>query len=380
MSQDFDRVINRKPTHSFKWDKYGDKDIIPMWVADAEFCPPQAVTDAIIERTKHGILGYTLPYESLNKSVCDWVLKQHDWHILPDWIVWTPGVVPAFNVACKAYCEAGDKILIQVPNYPPLLKAPSLNHCEKVDIPSVLVGERWELDLVELEKQASDPKAKLFIMCNPMNPCGSVMTESELKSVAEICLRHNVILCSDEIHCDLILEPGVKHIPAPALPEIAGRAISLMAPSKTFNIAGLGASFAIIPDSRIRMQFRNAAMGIVPWVQVLGLVATEAAFTQGHEWHQDLLKYLKQNRDYLAAEINQIEGMSLVKADATFLAWIDCTDLPVEDVQKFFEDAGVGPSPGRDFGEERFARINFACSLEQLKQAVERIKVAAAAL
>ncbi|WP_143869819.1 MalY/PatB family protein [Catenovulum sediminis] len=380
MSFDFDKIIDRKPTHSFKWDKYQDQDIIPMWVADAEFQPPQEIIDAIKERCDHGILGYTLPYESLNQATCEWIAKEHNWHILPDWIVWTPGVVPAFNVACKAYCQPGDKILIQVPNYPPLLKAPSLNQCERVDIPSVLENGVWKLDMAELEKQAADPKTKLFIMCNPMNPCGSVMTESELKHVAEICLRHNVILCSDEIHCDLILEPGVKHIPAPSLQEISGKAISLMAPSKTFNIAGLGASFAVIPDSRVRMQFRNAAMGIVPWVQVLGLVATEAAFKHGDKWHKALLAYLKENRDYLYQEINALKGMKMVKAEATFLAWIDCSELPVEDVQEFFEHAGVGPSPGRDFGEPKFARINFACAKAQLEEAVRRIKKAHSAL
>lgn len=376
MSFDFDKIIDRKATHSFKWDKYSGQDMIPMWVADAEFAPPQAVTDAIIERTQHGILGYTLPYQSLNDSVVNWLDKQYGWQILADWIVWTPGVVPAFNVACKAYCQAGDTVIVQVPNYPPLLKAPALNQCERADVGSILVDGRWQLDMAELEKQAANPRAKLFIMCNPMNPCGSAMTESELKQVAEICQRNNVILCSDEIHCDLILEQGVKHIPAPSIEQIEDCSIALMAPSKTFNIAGLGASFAVIPDSRVRNQFKNAAMGIVPWVQVLGLVATEAAFNHGGDWHQALLEYLRSNRDYLLREINALKGMRLAKAEATFLAWIDCTDLPVEDVQAFFEEAGVGPSPGRDFGEPRFARINFACARAQLEQAVERIRKA----
>ncbi|WP_017445750.1 MalY/PatB family protein [Gayadomonas joobiniege] len=380
MSFDFDKIIDRKPTHSFKWDKYGEQDIIPMWVADAEFAPPQPITDAIVERTRHGILGYTLPYDSLNQSVVDWAKKQYNWQISSDWIVWTPGVVPAFNVACKAYCEPGDTVIVQVPNYPPLLKAPSLHQCNRADVGSQLVDGRWQLDMQALEKYAADPKAKLFIMCNPMNPCGSVMSEAELQQVADICQRHNVVLCSDEIHCDLILEDGVKHIPAPSLESIKNQSMSLMAPSKTFNIAGLGASFAIIPDARVRGKFKNAALGIVPWVQVLGLVATEAAFTQCDDWHQAALIYLKGNRDYLLNEINQLNGMQLAKADATFLAWIDCSDLPVEDVQRFFEDAGVGPSPGRDFGEPRFARINFACSRAQLEEAVARIKAAHAKL
>ncbi|AWB65354.1 aminotransferase class I/II [Saccharobesus litoralis] len=374
MSFDFDRVIDRKPTHSFKWNKYQGTDILPMWVADTEFSPPQEVLDAICERTQHGPLGYTLPYDSLNQVTVDWIAKQHDWQIKPEWLVWNPGVVPAFNVAAKAFCQAGDKILVQTPNYPPMLKAPELNQCELVKVPSILLEGRYELDLAALDNLAADPKTKLFLFCNPMNPCGSVLTQAELQAIADICAKHNVIICSDEIHCDLVLNKDAQHIPMPTIKGAEDNSFSLMAASKTFNIAGLGVSFSVIPNVKLRNAFRNAAMGIVPWAQILGLVATEAAFEKGHAWHEALLDYLRGNQDYLYKEINAIKGLKMVKSDATFLAWIDCSELGIDNVQKFWEDAGVGPSPGRDFGEPLFARINFGCPRSQLEQAVTRIK------
>ncbi len=380
MSFDFDKVIDRKPTNSFKWDKYKGRDILPMWVADTEFSPPQVVLDAIIERTQHGPLGYTLPYESLNNATVDWLKSHHDWDVKPEWLVWNPGVVPAFNIAAKAYCQAGDKIMVQTPNYPPMLKAPELNHCELLKIPSLLVEGRYQLDLDALERAASDDKTKLFILCNPMNPCGSVMTESELQAVADICAKHDVIICSDEIHCDLILNDEVKHLPMPKIKGAEKNSFSLMAASKTFNIAGLGVSFSVIPDLSLRNKFRNAAMGIVPWAQVLGLVATEAAFAHGEEWRLALLNYLRENQNYLMDEINQIKGLNMKKSDATFLAWIDCSGLGVDDVQGFWENAGIGPSPGRDFGADQFARINFGCPKSQLETVIERLKLAVSAL
>ncbi|WP_111977773.1 MalY/PatB family protein [Algibacillus agarilyticus] len=380
MSFDFDHEIDRKPTHSFKWDKYKGQDILPMWVADTEFSPPQVVLDAIIERTQHGPLGYTLPYESLNKTTVKWIKDQHGWDIKPEWLVWNPGVVPAFNIACKAFCEEGDRILVQTPNYPPMLKAPELNKCELVRVPSLLADGRYYLDLDALAKQAADPKTKLFLFCNPMNPCGSVLTEQELQKIADICAANNVVICSDEIHCDLVLNENTPHIPMPTIKGAEDNSFSLMAASKTFNIAGLGVSFSVIPNSKLRNAFRNAAMGIVPWAQVLGLVATEAAFAQGHAWHSALIEYLLSNQAYLYNEINALKGLSMVKADATFLAWIDCSGLGLDDVQAFWENAGIGPSPGRDFGEPQFARINFGCPRSHLEEAITRLKKAILAL
>ena len=296
----FDNIIDRTPSYSLKWERYKGRDILPMWIADTEFRCAEPILDALKERTEHGLMGYTLPNDHVmaNQAVVDWLGRQYDWSISPDWIVWTPGVVPAFNVACKALCQPGDKVLIQTPNYPPLIAAPKLNNLIKVDIGSVEVDGRWTIDLDELEKQAADPACKLFIMCNPMNPIGSVLTSQELERIADICISNNVMLCSDEIHCDIILDENAKHIPAGKLAGFKGEAITLMAASKTFNVAGLGTSFAIIEDPATRHKFNLAAKAMVPWVTVLGLTATQAAFTQCDDWHQafSLLHYSRSSQ------------------------------------------------------------------------------------
>lgn len=371
----FDQIVDRKPTFSFKWQKYQGKDILPMWVADTEFRCAQPILDALTQRIEHGVLGYTLPaqYEPAKQAVADWLSRRYDWQIELDWIVWMPGVVPGFNVACKACCEPGDKVMIQVPNYPPLLAAPQLNQLQRVDIPTLEQDGRWMLDFEELEKQASDPATKLFVLCNPMNPVGTVLTEQELARIADICQRNGVTLCSDEIHCDLILDEQASHYPAGKLDALQSNSITLMAASKTFNIAGLGAAFAIIPDARLRRRFNQAAMGIVPWVNVLGLYATEAAFTQCDDWYNAQLDYLRGNRDYLVEQINLIEGLRLISPQATFLAWVDASGLGQDNPQAWFEEKGVGPSPGADFGDKQFVRINFGSPREYLCEAISRI-------
>lgn len=372
----FDQIIDRHPSFSYKWQKYQGKDILPMWVADTEFKCPPAILEAMHQRIDHGLLGYTLPahHQSANQAVVNWLAKQYDWQIKAEWIVWTPGVVPAFNVVCKAVCQPGDKVLIQTPNYPPLLAAPELNQLVKVDIATVQEGQRWTIDFAELEKQAADPACKLLIICNPMNPVGSVLSADELTRISDICVKNKVLLCSDEIHCDLILDEQAKHIPAGKLPQFNGQVVTLMAASKTFNVAGLGTSFAIIEDVKLRHQFNAAAKGIVPWANVLGLTATEAAFTLCDEWHAQLLTYLRTNRDYLFEQINQIPGLTMLNPQATFLAWVDGSGLGVDSVQGYFETKGIGPSPGADFGDSRYIRINFGCPMSQLQQAVALLK------
>lgn len=372
----FDQIIDRTSTFAFKWEKYKGRDILPMWIADTEFKCAQPILDAIKSRADHGLLGYTLPAHSAstNQAVKDWLFKQYQWQIELDWIVWMPGVVPAFNVACKAYCHPGDKVMVQTPNYPPLLAAPQINELQRVEINTVEVNGRWTLDFAGLEQKAADPLCKLFVLCNPMNPVGSVLSADELQKVAEICNQHGVMLCSDEIHCDLILDPQAKHIPAGKLDTLKNNSVTLMAASKTFNIAGLGASFAIIPDAKLRHQFVYAARGIVPWVNVLGLVATEAAFTQCDDWYQGELEYLRANRDYLVEQINSIDGLRLLTPQATFLAWIDASGLGVDNPQAYFEEKGIGPSPGIDFGDKNFVRINFGCPRAHLEQLISRLK------
>ena len=346
-----------------------------MWVADTEFRCAAPILDAIQRRTAHGVFGYTHPnhYRPANDAIKRWLSDKHDWPIKPEWIVWMPGVVPAFNLVCQAYCQPGDKVLIQTPNYPPLLAAPALNGLQRVDIATLEVERRYTLDFAQLERAASDPKCKLFILCNPMNPVGSVLTDSELATIAQICQRHDVLLCSDEIHCDLVLDENAQHIPAGRQDALTDNSITLMAASKTFNIAGLGAAFAIIPNVELRRRFNAAAQGIMPWVHILGLVATEAAFTQCDDWYQDLLAYLRTNRDNLVAQINRIDGLRLLPPQATFLAWIDGSGLGVDSPQRYFEALGVGPSPGADFGDKHFVRINFGCPQAHLQEAIKRL-------
>ncbi|GLR72521.1 MalY/PatB family protein [Agaribacter marinus] len=370
----FDKIPDRSATHAFKWERYKGKDIIPTWVADTEFSSPQGVIDSLVTRSQHGLFGYTLPseYTPAVEAVVAWCKQQYAWDVSPEWVVWTPGVVPAFNMASKAFTEDNEGIIVQTPNYPPLLAAPQINQRERFDVPTILVNGRWTLDFEALEKHAAHPKASLFIMCNPMNPVGTVLTEQELSRVADICNKHGVTLCSDEIHCDLVLD-DVTHIPAGKLPALSDNSITLMAASKTFNVAGLGTSFAIIPNAVQRRKFVKAGAGIVPWVTVMGLVATEAAFTLCDEWLNAQLDYLRANRDYLVNAINNINGLSCIAPEATFLLWVDASGLNVSDTQKWAESKGVGPSPGRDFGSPDFFRINYGCPRSMLEDIVSRL-------
>nr|WP_297349982.1 PatB family C-S lyase [uncultured Glaciecola sp.] len=365
---------DRKASKAYKWEKYIGTDILPMWIADTEFRCAEPILEALHERIDDGLLGYTLPAHDTDaiNAIVNWCEKQYNWKVDPKWIVWTPGVVPAFNIAIQACCDSDDTVIVQTPNYPPLLAAPGINGLNRACVPTIEVDGRWTLDFTALENAAADPKATLFIMCNPMNPAGSVLTEAELDRVASICRKHEVMLCSDEIHCDLILD-DVKHLPASAHKELSDHSITLMAASKTFNVAGLGTSFAIIPNTVLRTAFNKSARGIVPWVTVTGLTATNAAFRHCDDWHQAELDYLKDNRDYLVSEINKIPGLRAISPAATFLLWVDASGLNVSNTQKWCEEKGIGPSPGRDFGEKDFFRLNFGCSRDYLVEAITKL-------
>lgn len=370
----FTGAVSREGTFAYKWEKYRGTDIVPAWIADTEFRCAEPILEAINQRVANGVLGYTLPeqYTPANEAVVHWCKQQYDWAIEPDWIVWTPGVVPAFNMACKAFCQAGDAVIVQTPNYPPLLAAPKLNGLQTIFVETIEQQGRWVLDFEALERAAARPECKLFVLCNPMNPAGSVFSRAELTKIAEICNRHGVRVCSDEIHCDLILDEQ-QHIPAASLDSLADSGISLMAASKTFNVAGLGTSFAIIPNPRVRAAFNDAGAGIVPWPNILGLVAAEVAFTQCDAWRSQLLANLRENRDMLVNGINKVDGLSALSPAATFLLWVDGSGLNCRDTQQWCESKGVGPSPGRDFGKPEFFRLNFGCSQQQLQQIISRL-------
>lgn len=370
---DFDTPFSREGTASEKHEMFRAYDAIPMWVADTDFKSPEVVQQALAERISHGAFGYTAPSDLLMDATLNWLSSRYQWHIEKDWIVWLPGVVPGFNLANRTLTEPGDAIAVQTPNYPPLLKSALINNRKRLLIETKETDGKWQLDFESLETQFKDPECKLFILCNPMNPCGTRLNEAELQRIINLSKQHNVSLCSDEIHCDLILSDDQPHIP---LGKLDPGAITLMAASKTFNIAGLGCSFAIIQDKALRHKFQQQSSGLMSYPNLLGFTATEAAFIGGSEWLSALIEYLRENLNYLIEFLPQLPGLKLIRPDATFLAWIDCTETGLDNPFKFFLENGVALSDGKDFGKPGFIRLNFGCPRSQLTEALERMKKA----
>lgn len=378
MSFDFDTPIDRAGTGAIKWDRYAGRDVIPMWVADMDFLSPPAVIAALRERAAHGVFGYTFPTPALTVTVQELLAREWQWTIEPEWIVWLPGLVSGINVTCRAVGSPGDAVLTNVPIYPPFLTAPGHMEREVIQVPHACTGKRWEIDFGRLAA-AITPRTRLMLLCSPHNPCGRVWSREELLALAEICLKHDVIICSDEIHNQLVLEPGCRHIPTATLSrEIAERTITLMAPSKTYNIAGLGCSFAIIPGAKLRADFQAAQAGIVPHINALGYTAALAAFREGEPWRRALLDYLRGNRDLMIEAIGRMEGLTTTPVEATYLAWIDARATGLEHPARFFEKAGVGLSDGADFAGAGHLRLNFGCPRALLKRALERMETALA--
>ncbi|MBA4502835.1 MalY/PatB family protein [Marinobacterium marinum] len=371
----FDQLIDRRATSSEKWEKYADREILPMWVADTDFMAPQPVIEALHQRIDHGVFGYTCTPPELNRLVIERMQALYDWPIEVNDLVWLPGLVCGLNLACRSVGDNNSAVITPAPVYPPFMSAPRLSERTLIKVPLTRnQNNRTLLDLAALEA-AITPDTRLLLFCNPHNPGGTLYRREELEALADIVVRHDLIICSDEIHCDLILEPGLVHTPIASLSEaIAARTITLMAPSKTYNIAGLGCSFAIIQNPELRQRFQRVRKGIVPDVNLLGYTAALAAYRDGNEWNRSQLDYLRANRDYLVAAINAIPGLKLDPIEATYLAWIDVSGACLNNPPLFFEQAGVGMSPGRDFGDDRFMRLNFGCPRALLEQAVERIR------
>jgi len=376
IASDFDQIIERRGTSSEKWDRYKGKDIIPLWVADMDFRSPQPIIDALRERVEHGIFGYTRPLEGLSGAVIAHLQDEYDWCIEEEWIVWLPGLVTGLNLACRAVGEDGDEVLSAVPVYPPFLSAPRNSLRNLVTTHLVEDGDRWVFDFADMER-AITGRTRLFLFCNPHNPVGRAFSREELCTVAELCLRHRLFICSDEIHSGLILDRDKKHIPLASLStEIAARTITLLAPSKTFNIPGLGCSLAVIPDPGLRGHFCQAMAGVVPSVNILGFAAALAAYRDCKVWHRELLEYLRGNRDLVRQAINGMKGLSMHNLEATYLAWIDTRKSAIHDPTLFFEQAGVGLSRGSDFGDPGFVRLNFGCPRPLLQTALDRMSAA----
>lgn len=382
MSFDFDTPIDRAHSDSQKWQKYAGKDILPLWVADMDFAAPSAVIDALQARVAHGVLGYSKPMAPLAEATVAYCARRYGWTVDPSWFVWLPGLVTGLNIAARATGEEGDEILCVTPVYPPFMSSPANQRRRTVAVPMVKNGARWEMDFAALER-AITPRSRAFFLCSPHNPVGRAFTQAELAQLADFCVRHNLTLISDEIHCDLILD-DVAHIPTAKLsPEIAARSITLMAPSKTYNVPGLGTSLAIIPDATLRTAFTRAAAGIVPDANVLGLVACEAAFRHGEPWRQALLSYLRGNRDLIEQTVasGALPGVTMTHVEATYLAWLDISALKLPNAHAHFEQHGLGFSDGAPFGAapHTHVRLNFGCTRATLTEALARLRRAVAA-
>ena len=371
---DFDSPVDRRGSASEKWERYAGRDILPLWVADMDFRSPPAVMQALHRRVDHGVFGYTAPPTDLVETVVAMLQREYDWQVSEEWLVWLPGLVCGLNVACRALGEAGDGVATFTPVYPPFLSAPGLAGRDLASVPLACSDGVWQMDLEALERFIT-PRTRLLLLCSPHNPVGRVWTRQEQLALLKLAERHDLMVCSDEIHAGLVLNEELRHIPFAALsPAAARRTITLQAPSKTYNIPGLGCSFAVIPDDRLRSSFSRVMAGIVPHVNLLGYTATLAAYRDGEQWRQALLAYLRANRELTLQAVAGMPGLQTWPVEATYLAWIDARDLGVADPARFFEEAGVGLSDGAPFGAPGFVRLNFGCSRSVLKTGLDRMQ------
>jgi cystathionine beta-lyase len=379
MKYDFDRVIERRGTDSYKWKDYGE-DVLPMWVADMDFVSAEPILQVLHQRIDHGVFGYTRPTLELRTAIQERLKEVYQWEIGKEEIVFLPGLVTGLNLFYHAFSNPGDGVLVQPPVYFHFVRDPVIHGRVLDDPPLVQKGDAYEIDFTLFEKAIGD-RTKVFLFCNPHNPVARVFTRKELERVAEICLRHGVLICSDEIHCDLLYS-GYQHVPIATLgPEVANQTVTLMAPSKTYNLAGLHCGFAIIQNSKLRRTWHTFSTGLIPSVNILGHVAALAAFRSGQEWLGEVLHYLEGNRDYLAQRIKEkLPSLRMTKMEATYLAWLDCrgAGIPGNPFDFFLKEAKVALNDGMTFGRggEGFVRLNFACPRKTLSEALDRMSYA----
>lgn len=386
MKYNFDEVIDRKNTDSMKWSAsylekhFGSADRIPLWVADMDFRTAQPVVDAVAARAQHGIFGYALADDEFYEAVIKWQKRRNNWDVKKEWILFSPGVVPALWHIVKSFCSPGDKVIVQSPVYYPFYKVIEDNGCCVVNNSLINNDGRYEMNFEELERQAADSSVKMMILCSPHNPVGRVWTNEELLRVSEICLANDVLLVSDEIHSDLVYRPNV-HTPAARLSEeLMMNTITCMAPSKTFNLAGVQVSDVIVPDRRLRRRLAGSlkSAGVMP--NVFGLAAQTAAYNEGEEWLEQLLEYLSGNLDYMEKFIaSELPEVKFRRPEGTYLAWLDFSGygFTTEELENRMKSkAGLALDDGYIFGDggEPCQRINFACPRSVLMEAMERLR------
>jgi len=370
---DFDTPVDRSASWAMRWEKYSGRDVIPLWVADTDFRAPPAVLEAMRARIDHGVLGYTVPPEELREEIAARLWRLHRWRIDPGWIVFLPGVVPGIHLAARNLVAAGEHILVPVPIYHHFTQAVRKARRAASEVPLVLERGRWVFDEDALAASVR-AETRLLYLCNPQNPGGTIFTRAELERLAEFAARHSLVLCADEIHSDLLLDPGKPHVPIASLaPEVCRRTVTLNSPNKAFNFPAAGCAWAIIEDETLRAAFEADHHATIHAPSVFGYAGALAAYRDCDEWLAAQLRYLAANRDLVEQAVRGTERLSIAHVEATYLAWIDCSRLGVDDPHALFVAHGVAPSPGAQFGAPGFVRLNFGTQRARLVAALERM-------
>lgn len=387
MTDPFDQHLNRDNTCAVKFDAtqavFGRDDVIPVWIADMDFAAPEAVTQALKERAAHPVYGYTLFPESLFQSMMDWFRDRHGWDIHREWILMAPGVVPSLHAACMAYAAPGEGVIVQPPVYPPFFSSVRLSGRAVIENPLILNEEtgQYRMDIEHLETCASRPNTRLLMLCSPHNPVGRIWSEPELEAVLDIARRHDLVIISDEIHCDLTFADKPRHRMLASLARPGDSLITAVAPSKSFNIPGLGLSALVIPDNKQRNAIKAVFDSMhLPQCNPFSTAGFEAGYRYGASWLDGLMAYLQKNRDFVLETVNsRLPGIRAQAPEGTYLVWLDCRSLGLDDValkELFVAGAGVGMSPGISFGEQGrgFMRLNIGCPKAVLADVLRRIE------
>jgi cystathionine beta-lyase len=376
MPFDFDTPIDRTGTWASRWERYAGRDVIPLWVADTDFRAPPAVLEAFSARVAHGVFGYSAPPDALRQAIVERMQRLYDWTIEPTWIVFLPGVVPGLHLAARHLCAPDQHVFVPTPIYQHFKRAVQLAPREHDDVPLILDGGRWVFDEASLAK-AVRPSSRLLFLCNPQNPGGTIFTRAELERLAGFAERHDLVICSDEIHADLLMDEGKPHLPIASLaPEVSRRSVTLMSPNKTFNFPGAGVAFAIIENAALRAAFSTDHHATLHDASVFGYIGALAAYRDGQAWLDAQLAYLRANRDLVETMVAETPGLVMAHTEATYLAWIDASGLGVEDPFEHFLAHGVALSPGAQFGSPSFVRLNFGTQRARLVEALARMKKA----
>lgn len=379
MKYDFDQVISRRGTDSYKWDSAGSPDVLPMWVADMDFRTAPAIVDALRRRVEHGIFGYTRVPDSYYEAVTGWFARRHGWTIDRGWMLYTSGVVPAISAVIKALTRPGDKVLVQTPVYNCFFSSIRNNGCGMVASPLVPVDNTYVMDYDDLEQKLSDPQVKVMLLCNPHNPVGRVWKREELVRLGDMCIRHGVTVVSDEIHCELVF-PGHRYTPFASISEkFLQHSVTCLSPSKAFNIAGLQIANIVCIDAALRAKIDRAINdNEVCDVNPFGVIATQAAYNEGEEWLDQLIGYLHANYLYMQDFCSEnLPQFPLTVLEGTYLVWMDCRtlDLPSEELERrLVAEAGLWLNAGTMYGAEGegFMRWNIACPRTTLAEGLKR--------